>query len=148
MSPAKTKSKEVTTAEDKPKSVATGAFQAIGKTMTLKPRMSEKTYALYGAENTFVFIVPSSANKLTVAQAVASQFGVTVEKVRIANEKGKTKQSYQKRNRPIAGKRSDKKKAYVRLKAGDSIPIFAAIEEEEKKAKKAEEKAAKKKGAK
>ena len=106
--------------------------------------MSEKTYALYGADNTFVFVVPTTANKLTVAQAVESQFSVTVEKVRIVIEKGKTKQSYQKRNRPVTGKRADRKKAYVRVKKSDNIPIFAAIEEEEKKAKKAQEKAAKK----
>jgi large subunit ribosomal protein L23 len=145
MSPAKTPTKKASAATEKTKAGVSGV-SSVSKTITLKPRMSEKTYALYGAENTFVFVVPSSANKLTVAQAVASQFGVTVEKVRIVIEKGKAKQSYQKRNRPVAGKRSDRKKAYVRLKAGDSIPIFAAIEEEEKKAKKAEEKAAKKKG--
>jgi large subunit ribosomal protein L23 len=145
MSPAKIPTKKVNAATEKTKTSVSGV-SSVSKTITLKPRMSEKTYALYGAENTFVFVVPSSANKLTVAQAVASQFGVTVEKVRIVIEKGKTKQSYQKRNRPVSGKRSDRKKAYVRLKAGDSIPIFAAIEEEEKKAKKAEEKAAKKKG--
>jgi large subunit ribosomal protein L23 len=106
--------------------------------------MSEKTYALAQSENTFVFVVPKSANKMEVAGAVETQFDVTVETVRVLTEKGKTKQSYRKRNRPVAGKRADRKKAYVRLKKGDSIPIFAAVEEAEKKAEKAEAKAKKK----
>jgi large subunit ribosomal protein L23 len=108
--------------------------EQMSKVMTLKPRMSEKTYALSTSENTFVFVVPDSANKLTVARAVEAQFDVAVEDVRIMIEKGKTKRSYHKKSRPIAGKRADRKKAYVRLKKGDKIPIFAEIEEAEKKA--------------
>jgi large subunit ribosomal protein L23 len=111
------------------------------KTMALKPRMSEKTHELSKAENVFVFVVPKSANKMTVKQAVENQFGVKVADVRILVEKGKAKHSYKKRMRPVATKRADKKKAYVKLGEGDSIPIFAAVEEAEKKAQAAEAKA-------
>jgi len=53
--------------------------------------------------------------------------------VRVVVQKGKAKRSY--RNKQfISGVRSDNKKAYVTLKAGDSIPIFAAVEEQEQKA--------------
>lgn len=104
------------------------------KTMALKPRLSEKAYAQSLEQNTFVFGVPITANKLTVASAVAAQFEVTVEEVRIVVVKGKTKQSYRKGRRPVAGKRADVKKAYVRLKAGDTINIFG--EPEDKKADK------------
>lgn len=104
------------------------------KTMALKPRLSEKAYAQSLAQNTFVFGVPITANKLTVADAVAAQFEVTVEEVRIVVVKGKTKQSYRKGRRPVAGKRADVKKAYVRLKDGDTINIFG--EPEDKKADK------------
>lgn len=114
----------------------------MNKQMALKPRMSEKTYDLYQRENIFVFVVPKAANKITVADAIKDQFGVTVEGVRIMIEKGKAKQSYSKRKRPVAGKRADKKKAYVKVKKGDKIPIFDAIEEAEKKAEKAEAKQA------
>ena len=47
--------------------------------IVLKPRMSEKAYALSQSENTFVFDVPLNANKATVTDAVTKQFKVTVE---------------------------------------------------------------------
>ena len=97
--------------------------------MALKPRISEKTYGLSQTRNTYVFVVPTDANKVTVAQAVAAQFNVTVEDVNIMKVKGKVKRSYRKGGRPGVGQRADIKKAYVRLKAGDEIPVFAAMEE-------------------
>lgn len=114
-------------------------------TMPLKPRMSEKAYALSKALNTYVFEVPMTANTTTVAAAVAEQFEVTVEDVRVMIVKGKVKRSYRKGGRPITGTRSDMKKALVRIKAGDKIAIFEALEAEdaktEDKAKKAPVKA-------
>ena len=104
--------------------------------MPLKPRMSEKAYEMSQKLNTYVFVVPGDANKVTVAAAVTDQFKVTVEEVNISILKGKPKRSYRRGGRPIVGKTSDLKKAYVRLKAGDAIPIFAAVEEEEAKAEK------------
>lgn len=104
--------------------------------MALKPRMSEKAYATSQALNTYVFVVPKDANKVTVAEAVAEQFQVTVEEVNISVLKGKKKRSYRRGGRPTVGKTNDLKKAYVRVKAGDQIPIFAAMEEEEAKAEK------------
>lgn len=104
--------------------------------MTIKPRMSEKAFAASKELNTYVFVVPKSANKITVAAAVEAQFGVTVETVNISNTIGKPKRSYRRGGRPLLGKNRDIKKAYVRLKAGDQIPIFAAVEEEEAKAEK------------
>lgn len=118
----------------------------MSKTMALKPRMSEKTYALSHAINTYVFDVPKAANKIEVAKAVEQQFGVTVEQVRIVIVKGKIARSIRigGARKMVSGKRADIKKAYVRIKDGESIPIFASIDEAEAKAKKAEEKAAKK----
>ena len=113
--------------------------------MTLKPRLSEKTYALSQSGNVYVFVVPGDANKNTVASSVTAQFKVTVESVNIANQQGKAKRSVRKGGRPVAGKQSDFKKAYVTVKKGDSIPVFAAVEEAEKQTAKAEAKAAKKK---
>jgi large subunit ribosomal protein L23 len=111
--------------------------------MTLKPRVSEKAYGLSKERNTYTFVVPKSANKATVAEAVAAQFDVTVEEVNIANILGKAKQTYRRGGRPVSGKNNDIKKAYVRIKDGDHIPVFAAIEEDEAKAEKAAEKAEK-----
>ncbi len=114
------------------------------KAMILRPRISEKAYGLSQKHNTYIFDVPKDANRLTVASAVAAQFDVSVVTVRISNVKGKVKQSYRKRSRPVAGKRKDTKRAYVSLKQGDHLPIFAAEEEEEAKAEKKAAKEAKK----
>jgi large subunit ribosomal protein L23 len=110
------------------------------KFMVLKPRISEKTYMMSEATRTYVVEVPGSANKDTVAKAVAAQFGVTVETVNIINVKGKTKRTVRKGGRPTMGKRSDFKKAYVTLKEGDKLPFFAEAEAEadDKKATKKE----------
>ena len=94
--------------------------------------MSEKAYALSLISGTYVFDVPTSANKNTIADAVESQFKVTVTNVRTARAKGKVKLSYQKRNRPVHGKRADVKRAYVQLKDGDKLPFFEVPEEEKK----------------
>lgn len=108
-------------------------------TMALKPRMSEKAYAASQALNTYVFVVPDDANKVTVAAAVSEQFKVTVEKVTISILKGKKKRTYKRGGRPSVGTTNDLKKAYVRIKAGESIPVFAAMEEEDAKAEKTAE---------
>ena len=106
------------------------------KFMVLKPRISEKTYALSEVRNTYVVVVPGDANKDTVAKAVAAQFGVTVETVNIVVVKGKTKRTIRKGGRPTMGRRSDFKKAYVTLKEGDKLPFFADPEEDKKSDKK------------
>lgn len=111
------------------------------KFMFLKPRVSEKTYMLSEVHNTYVVEVPGDANKDTIAKAVAAQFGVTVEIVKVINVKGKPKRSVRKGGRPTMGKRSDIKKAYVTLKEGDKLPFFAEAEAE---AAKSDKKAAKK----
>jgi large subunit ribosomal protein L23 len=116
------------------------------KSMTLKPRQSEKTYAL-SQTGVYVFDVPKTANKMQVADAVKAQFDVTVVTVRIVIAKGKPARSIRIGSRSrsnVSGMRSDVKKAYVTLKDGDSIPVFAALDEQQEKIAKAEEKAAKK----
>lgn len=98
------------------------------KTMVLKPRVSEKSYALSMLTRTYVFEVPTTANKLSVKNAVEAQYKVTVTNVNVTNFKGKVKQSYRRGVRPVSGKRADTKRAYVTLKEGHSLPIFAAVE--------------------
>jgi large subunit ribosomal protein L23 len=114
----------------------------IEKTITLRPRLSEKAYLLSEMRRTYVIEVPASASRDLVAKAVAAQFNVTVEGVNILNVKGKAKRTVRKGGRPTMGKRSDIKKAYVTLKEGDKLPFFADPEDE-KKDKKAAKKAAK-----
>lgn len=116
------------------------------KFMTLKPRQSEKTYAL-SQTGVYVFDVPKTANKLQVADAIKAQFDVTVTNVRISILKGKQARSIRiggKSRANVSGMRSDVKKAYITLKDGDTIPVFAALDEQNEKIAKAEEKATKK----
>ena len=115
--------------------------------LILKPRLSEKSYGLSQVRNTYVFDVDSEANKHSVARAVADQYEVTVTNVNITNLNGKNKRTFlDRRGKFVRGARSDVKKAYVTLKEGDKLPIFAQEEEAEAKAEKAAEKAAKKAG--
>ena len=108
------------------------------KFVALKPRISEKGYALSERHNTYVFDVPADANKHDVAKAAAAQFEVGVSSVRLASVPGKAVRTYRQRGRKfVAGQRSNVRKAYVTLKEGDKLPIYAAVEEpsapEEKK---------------
>lgn len=112
------------------------------KLTLLRPRLSEKTFGLAGEHTVYVFDVPSSANKHTVAAAVTAQFGVTVLGVNLLNLKGKAKRTVRKGGRAVAGQQSGRKKAYVTLKEGDKLPFFDTPED--KKDKKADKKAAKK----
>jgi large subunit ribosomal protein L23 len=110
------------------------------KALILKPRMSEKTFGLSESGNTYTFEVPGDANKHSVARAVTAQYEVTVLGVNIVNVKGKPKRTVRKGGRAISGNRSDIKKAYVTLKAGDKLPIFATEEDDKKADKKATKK--------
>lgn len=100
------------------------------KTMTLKPRISEKAYGMSQSSNVYVFQVPADANKLTVSAAVSSQFGVTVTDVNISVAKGKKKRTVRKGGRQSFGTRPNIKKAYVTLKDGDNIAIFATEDDQ------------------
>lgn len=110
--------------------------------IVVKPRMSEKTYG-QSANRVFVFDIDLDINKHQVAETVEKTYEVEVLSVNIVIQKGKTKRYYRNR-RYENGVRSDFKKAYVTLKPGFSIPIFAAVEEAQESAEKAITKKAKK----
>lgn len=113
----------------------------------VKPRLSEKSFALSQATNTFALDVPKELNKHEIASVVAKQFDVEVQSVRLVSRKGKVKRVMNltgKRSSNRKGVQSDIKKAYVTLKAGSHLPFFAAAEEEIAKEAEAKAKAAKK----
>lgn len=113
----------------------------MSKSVALRPRMSEKTYALSQERNVYVFEIPPGTNKNTAARAVAEQFEVTVTAVRIAKTPGKSRRSYQRGGRVVRrGMSSGVVKAYVTLKEGDKLPIFAAVEEASEKSEAKEKK--------
>jgi large subunit ribosomal protein L23 len=110
------------------------------KHVVLIPRMSEKAYGASQSQNTYVFEVSKDLNKHSIASAVAAQFNVTVEDVNVVVLKGKTKRTVTKGGRKsLKGTQNDVKKAYVRLKEGDNLPIFAAVEEATEKAERKQE---------
>src|SRR6185437_5876758 len=109
------------------------------KTLILTPRLSEKAYGASQTQNTYVFDVSKDANKHSVARAVSAQYDVIVEDVHVIVVKGKAKRTVRKGGRVAKGRQSDIKKAYVKLAEGNSLPIFAAVEEAEQKQEKAAE---------
>lgn len=87
----------------------------------LGPVISEKAAIVGDVSNQVVFKVLPNAEKQEIKAAVEKLFDVQVEDVRTLNVKGKTK-----RTRHGMGKRSDWKKAYVRLAAGQEIDFAVA----------------------
>lgn len=85
------------------------------------PIVSEKSSIAADSSNQFVFKVQNDATKLQVKNAVELMFNVKVESVRVLNVKGKIK-----RFGRTLGKRSDWKKAYVKLQAGFNIELATA----------------------
>jgi large subunit ribosomal protein L23 len=87
-----------------------------------RPLVTEKGVEKKDNERTLCFEVAREANKTQVKSAVEKLFKVKVEEVRTANVDGKLR-----RRGRFSGYRSDWKKAYVRLKAGQKVPEFAEI---------------------
>jgi large subunit ribosomal protein L23 len=87
-----------------------------------RPLITEKGVIKKDTERTLCFEVNVKANKTQIADAVEKLFQVKVEDVRTANIPGKLR-----RRGRYAGYRSDWKKAYVRLKAGQKVPEFAEV---------------------
>lgn len=101
--------------------------------LTIIPIPSEKAYAS-SLGNTYIFKVPTDANKQQIITAVETQYGVSVKDVRTLIQNGKTiTMSRGKRARPGKTKRSDVKKAYVSLNEGSSIKLFDEAKDEKEK---------------
>jgi large subunit ribosomal protein L23 len=87
-----------------------------------RPIVTEKGVTKKDSEGTLCFEVASGANKVLVKAAVEQLFKVKVADVRTANNVGKLR-----RRGKFSGYRSDWKKAYVRLKAGEKMPEYSDI---------------------
>lgn len=83
--------------------------------------VSEKGARLTEHSQQYVFKVLPDANKLEIKKAVESLFKVNVLTVRVVNVKGKTK-----RFGRAMGRRSDWKKAYIRVRQGQEIDLIGA----------------------
>jgi large subunit ribosomal protein L23 len=82
----------------------------------LGPVISEKSTLAADNDGQYVFRVATDATKQEIGRAVELLFEVQVANVRVLNVKGKRKRFG---NR--SGRRSDWRKAYVRLKPGQDI---------------------------
>jgi large subunit ribosomal protein L23 len=83
----------------------------------LSPHVSEKSAILGESNNQYAFKVARDASKPEIKAAVEKIFNVVVEELQVLNVKGKTKRS----GRGKIRRRSDWKKAYVRLAEGQEI---------------------------
>jgi large subunit ribosomal protein L23 len=84
-----------------------------------RPLITEKAGLLREAQNVMAFEVDGRANKIEIRRAVETQFKVKVAEVRVANMHGKLR-----RQGRFAGRRSDWKKAFVRLAPGEKAVDF------------------------
>jgi large subunit ribosomal protein L23 len=84
-----------------------------------RPLITEKTTILREDGRTIVFQVATGANKIEIKQAIEKLLGSKVESIRTAMAHGKVK-----RQGRFSGRRSDWKKAYVRLRDGEKVPEF------------------------
>jgi len=84
-----------------------------------RPITTEKTTVIREEGLTLVFQVATEANKIDVRRAVEQLFGAKVASVRTSLVHGKVK-----RQGKYSGRRSDWKKAYVKLREGEKLPEF------------------------
>ncbi|MDS9466421.1 50S ribosomal protein L23 [Paracoccus sp. MBLB3053] len=87
----------------------------------VKPIITEKA-TMASEANAYVFQVAKDSSKPAIKDAVEALFNVKVKAVNTTITKGKTKRF---RGRP--GVRSDVKKAYVTLEAGNTIDVSTGL---------------------
>jgi large subunit ribosomal protein L23 len=97
------------------------AYQIIRKPVVTEKGEIAKATHTKKTGGTLVFEVAVAATKTEVKEAVQKIFKVKVDSVHTANFVGK-----ERRRGKFAGYRPDWKKAYVRLKAGEKMPEYAA----------------------
>jgi large subunit ribosomal protein L23 len=87
--------------------------------LIIKPVVTEKSLKIQEDNNTVVFEVEKSMNKIHVKQAIEEIYKVKVDSVNIVNTKSKTK-----RVGRYTGKTHAFKKAYIKLAKGSNITIL------------------------
>jgi large subunit ribosomal protein L23 len=85
----------------------------------VRPLVTEKSSAQYGALLEYTFEVHPAATKVQIRTAIEQLFGVEVVSVRTMVQRAKRRTMGK-----TAGHRPAWKKALVRLREGDSIPVF------------------------
>ena len=93
------------------------------QSIIVRPVLTEKSTALTQSQNVITFDVARDANKIEIRHAVETLFQVKVAAVRVMRSEGKIR----KVGKSI-GRAQDRKKAYVKLAAGQKLPaIFEGV---------------------
>jgi len=90
--------------------------------IVLKPVVTEKASGMRTADNIYQFYVHPEANRRDIKKSVERLFSVDVVSVRVIRIYGKPR-----RRGMYIGKTAIKKKAIVKLKEGQTIPIFEGL---------------------
>lgn len=85
----------------------------------IRPVVTEKSSALYGALKEYTFEAPPGASKPQIREAIEALFDVRVRSIRTLQQPAKRRT----RGR-TEGRRRRWKKVYVRLHGDDSIAVF------------------------
>jgi large subunit ribosomal protein L23 len=100
------------TVDDRPRTVPATAARVL-----VRPHLTEKS-SILAERGQYTFIVLPSAEKVAIARAVATRYGVHPVRVAIVHLPGKSV-----RYGKTVGRRSGVKKAIVTLKNGEKIPF-------------------------
>jgi large subunit ribosomal protein L23 len=97
--------------------------------------LSEKAVTL-SAQNVFALKVAKKASKADVSKAVKAVFGVDVLDVNTAIVRGRVARKARSKNAgPVTVKAPNFKKAYVRLKEGQTLPVAGLVAAEAEQGK-------------
>lgn len=90
-----------------------------GEKAIIRPVVTEKAFSLQ-SDGVYTFVVERNATKQNIRGAVERQFGVHVEGVNVVDMPGKKRQ-----RRNVIGHVPGYRKAFVRVRDGESIDITA-----------------------
>ncbi|MCF8259553.1 MAG: 50S ribosomal protein L23 [Melioribacteraceae bacterium] len=97
------------------------------RNVLIRPLITEKITGISESGlNQFGFVVDYDANKIEIAKAIKSKFGVEVDSVNTMRYKGKVKSQFTRKGRTV-GRTSRFKKAIVTLKEGQSIDLIGEV---------------------
>lgn len=89
--------------------------------IVIKPVITEKSVRLANENNTYTFVVQTTANKNQISDSVEQLYSVDVVRIRTVVNQKETKRTGKRRTAVTTGKT---KKALVTLKKGQSIDLF------------------------
>jgi large subunit ribosomal protein L23 len=89
----------------------------------MQPLFTEKLTRLQDHENKYAFKVNIGSNKIEIKREIEKKFNVKVLSVKTMNVFGKMHQQMTRKGRSI-GRRSDWKKAIIKLAEGQKIDLF------------------------